>query len=79
MAVSVSARLDEEKAASNAQILWSACLALARAIKNAPVGAPIEEVIRPLEPEIKAVTKAARKRFVFHRILIQSSIRCLAN
>ncbi|XP_029034673.1 MICOS complex subunit Mic60 isoform X4 [Osmia bicornis bicornis] len=57
----LKARLEEEKAASNAQILWSACLALARAIKNAPVGAPIEEVIRPLEPEIKAVTKAAPK------------------
>ncbi|XP_076395389.1 inner membrane mitochondrial protein mitofilin isoform X1 [Megachile rotundata] len=55
------ARLEEEKAASNAQILWSACQALARAIKNAPVGANVEEVIRPLEPEIKAVTKAAPK------------------
>lgn len=53
--------MEEERGASNAQILWSACQALARAVKSAPAGAPVEEVIRPLEPEIKAVTKAARK------------------
>ncbi|XP_033361925.1 MICOS complex subunit Mic60 isoform X7 [Bombus vosnesenskii] len=57
----LKARMEEERGASNAQILWSACQALARAVKSAPAGAPVEEVIRPLEPEIKAVTKAAPK------------------
>lgn len=59
--VSVSVRMEEERGASNAQILWSACQALARAVKSAPPGAHAEVVIRPLEQEIKAVTKAARK------------------
>ncbi|XP_076166732.1 inner membrane mitochondrial protein mitofilin isoform X2 [Ptiloglossa arizonensis] len=54
-------RMEEERGASNAQILWSACQALARAVKSAPPGAHAEVVIRPLEQEIKAVTKAAPK------------------
>ncbi|XP_076759352.1 inner membrane mitochondrial protein mitofilin isoform X5 [Xylocopa sonorina] len=54
-------RKEEEEKASSAQILWSACLALARAVKSAPAGARVEDIIRPLEPEIKAVTKAAPK------------------
>lgn len=53
--------MEEEKDATNAQILWSACTALARAIKSGPPGAPIEKIVRPLESEIKAVCKAARK------------------
>ncbi|XP_031825807.1 inner membrane mitochondrial protein mitofilin isoform X4 [Nomia melanderi] len=55
-------RMEEERGASNAQILWSACQALARAVKvtTAP-GMPAEKAIRPLESEIKAVTKAAPK------------------
>lgn len=53
----VSARMEEEKGASNAQILWSACQALARAVK---IMSP-DVTIRPLEHEIKAVSKAARK------------------
>ncbi|KOX79945.1 Putative mitochondrial inner membrane protein [Melipona quadrifasciata] len=59
----LKARMEEERGASNAQILWSACQALARAVKSAPAGAPVETTIRPLEPEIKAVTKAARECF----------------
>ncbi|XP_043790480.1 MICOS complex subunit Mic60 isoform X6 [Apis laboriosa] len=54
-------RMEEEKDATNAQILWSACTALARAIKSGPPGAPIEKIVRPLESEIKAVCKAAPK------------------
>jgi len=34
---------------------------LARAVKIAPAGAPRDKAIRPLEPEIKAVSKAAPK------------------
>lgn len=66
--ISVPARMEEEKDATNAQILWSACTALARAIKSGPPGAPIEKIVRPLESEIKAVCKAARKciRFKFN-------------
>ncbi|XP_068978437.1 MICOS complex subunit Mic60 isoform X6 [Bombus flavifrons] len=65
-------RMEEERSASNAQILWSACQALARAVKSAPAGAPVEEVIRPLEPEIKAVTKAAPKEDPLVQAAIQS-------
>ncbi|XP_076241891.1 inner membrane mitochondrial protein mitofilin isoform X2 [Calliopsis andreniformis] len=58
----LKARMEEEKGASNAQILWSACQALSRAVKSAPPGTSAEKAIRPLEPEIKAVTKAAPKQ-----------------
>lgn len=61
----IPARMEEEKDATNAQILWSACTALARAIKSGPPGAPIEKIVRPLESEIKAVCKAARKCIQF--------------
>ncbi|XP_054001785.1 MICOS complex subunit Mic60 isoform X6 [Hylaeus anthracinus] len=57
----LKARTEEERGASNAQILWSACQALARAVKSASPGASLNKAIRPLEPEIKAVTKAAPK------------------
>ncbi|CAK9824433.1 MICOS complex subunit Mic60 [Anthophora retusa] len=67
----LKARMEEEKGASNAQILWSACQALARAVKSAPAGAPVEETIRPLEPEIKALIKAAPKEDA----LVQAVIR----
>ncbi|XP_067209003.1 MICOS complex subunit Mic60 isoform X3 [Linepithema humile] len=61
LTAALKARMEEEKGASNAQILWSACQALARAVKVAPPGAPKDKAIRPLEPEIKAVCKAAPK------------------
>ncbi|XP_078032942.1 inner membrane mitochondrial protein mitofilin isoform X4 [Augochlora pura] len=57
----LKARIEEERGASNAQILWSACQALARAVKATPAGTCADEAVRPLEPEIKAVTKAAPK------------------
>lgn len=53
--------MEEEKGASNVQILWAACQALARTVKIAPSGALKDKAIKPLEPEIKAVSKAARK------------------
>lgn len=53
--------MEEEKGVSNAQILWSACQALSRAVKIGPSGTPTDKVIRPLEPEINAVSKAARE------------------
>lgn len=59
----VSARMEEEKGVSNVQILWSACQALSRAVKIGPPGTPTDKVIRPLEPEINAVSKAACEYF----------------
>ncbi|XP_046741698.1 MICOS complex subunit Mic60 isoform X3 [Diprion similis] len=55
----LKARIEEEKSASNAQMLWGACQALARAVKVAPPGVKAEDAVRPLEAEIKAVSKAA--------------------
>ncbi|XP_046615487.1 MICOS complex subunit Mic60 isoform X2 [Neodiprion virginianus] len=55
----LKARLEEEKSSSNAQMLWGACQALARAVKVAPPGVKAEDAVRPLEAEIKAVSKAA--------------------
>ncbi|XP_014608867.1 PREDICTED: MICOS complex subunit Mic60 isoform X2 [Polistes canadensis] len=58
----LKARIEEEKGASNAQLLWSACMALARAVKITSQGSSSSEpTIRPLEPEIKAIAKAASK------------------
>lgn len=54
----MKARIEEEKGASNAQLLWSACMALVRAVKATSHGAA-EPAIRPLEAEIKAISKAA--------------------
>jgi len=56
----ILARMEEEKGASNVQILWAACQALARTVKITPPGVPKDKAIKPLEPEIKAVSKAAR-------------------
>lgn len=53
--------MEEEKGASNAQILWSACQVLARAVKVVSPDASTDKGIRPLEPEIKAISKVARK------------------
>jgi len=53
--------MEEKKGASNAQVLWSACQALSRAVKVAPPGTSKDELIRPLESEIQAIYKAARK------------------
>ncbi|XP_035729396.1 MICOS complex subunit Mic60-like isoform X4 [Vespa mandarinia] len=55
----LKARIEEEKGASNAQLLWSACMALARAVKV--TSSSSEPTIRPLEPEIKAIANAASK------------------
>lgn len=53
--------MEEEKGASNVQILWATCQALARTVKAVQSGALKDKVIKPLEPEIKAICKAARK------------------
>ncbi|CAH2009080.1 unnamed protein product [Acanthoscelides obtectus] len=50
---------DADEASRQAQVLWSACQALLRAIKAGCPGKPWKDQIRPLEPELKAVEKAA--------------------
>lgn len=58
-------RLSEEKGACDAQVLWAACQALSRAIKVSSPGTSSNESIRPLEAEIKAVAKVARKYGIY--------------
>ncbi|XP_011340247.1 MICOS complex subunit Mic60 isoform X1 [Ooceraea biroi] len=71
-AAALKAHIEEKKGASNAQILWSACQALSRAVKVAPPGTPKDEIIRPLEPEIQAVCKAAPKEEPLVHAALQS-------
>lgn len=54
-------RLSEEKGACDAQLLWAACQALSRAVQVGPPGAPTDKPVRPLEAEIKAISKVAPK------------------
>ncbi|XP_016841052.1 MICOS complex subunit Mic60 isoform X5 [Nasonia vitripennis] len=61
----LKSRLDAEKDASEAQLMWGACQALVRAVKAAPPGTSPEKAVRPLDPEIKAIVKAAPKDDVF--------------
>ncbi|XP_011872045.1 PREDICTED: MICOS complex subunit Mic60 isoform X2 [Vollenhovia emeryi] len=68
----LKARMEEEKGASNVQILWAACQALARTVRLAPPGVPKDKAIKPLEPEIKAVSRAAPKEDPLVRAAIQS-------
>lgn len=53
--------MSEEKGACDAQLLWAACQALGRAIQITAPGAPTDKTTRPLEAEIKAISKVARK------------------
>lgn len=45
--------------ARNAQVLWSACQALYRSLKSGCPGRDWKDQIRPLNPELTAVEKAA--------------------
>ncbi|KAJ8942754.1 hypothetical protein NQ314_009965 [Rhamnusium bicolor] len=57
--VAVKDKIDADEAARQAQVLWSACQALLRAIKAGCPGLAWKDQIRPLEPEITAVKRAA--------------------
>ncbi|XP_011142561.1 MICOS complex subunit Mic60 isoform X2 [Harpegnathos saltator] len=59
LSAALKARMEDEKGISNRQIFWSACQALGRAVKIGPPGTLVDKVIRPLEPEINAISKAA--------------------
>jgi hypothetical protein len=67
--------MEEKKGASNAQILWSACQALSRAVKVTPPGTPKDELIRPLESEIQAIYKAAREHLSIDRSIARRANR----
>ncbi|XP_018052633.1 PREDICTED: MICOS complex subunit Mic60 isoform X2 [Atta colombica] len=68
----LKARIEEEKSVSNVQILWAACQTLARTVKAMQSSAPKDKVIKPLEPEIKAICKAAPKDDSLVRAAIQT-------
>lgn len=72
VAAALKARMDEEKGTSNVQILWAACQALARTVKISSPGAPKDRPVKPLEPEIKAISNAASKEDPLVRAAIQS-------
>lgn len=55
----IKARNDADQSSKQAQVLWSACQALIRAIRAGCPGVPWKDQIRPLEPEVNAVVKAA--------------------
>ncbi|KAG5317823.1 MIC60 protein, partial [Pseudoatta argentina] len=67
----LKARVEEEKGASNVQILWATCQALARTVKVIHSDAK-DKVITPLEPEIKAIFKAAPKEDALVHATIQT-------
>ncbi|XP_028130674.1 MICOS complex subunit Mic60 isoform X3 [Diabrotica virgifera virgifera] len=55
----ITEKNNADAASRQAQVLWSACQSLLRAIKAGCPGLSWKEQIRPLEPEITAVQKAA--------------------
>ncbi|XP_030768294.1 MICOS complex subunit Mic60-like isoform X1 [Sitophilus oryzae] len=56
---SIKARNDADASSKQAQVLWSACQSLLRAVRAGCPGIPWKDQIRPLEPEINAVVRAA--------------------
>ncbi|KAG5319890.1 MIC60 protein, partial [Acromyrmex heyeri] len=68
----LKARIEEEKGASNVQILWATCQTLARTVKVIHSDASKDKVIKPLEPEIKAIFKAAPKEDALVHAAIQT-------
>lgn len=55
----ITEKNNADAASRQAQVLWSACQALLRAIKAGCPGLSWKDQIRPLDPEITAVEKAA--------------------
>lgn len=54
-------RLEADKLSRNSQVLWSACQALHRAVRNSSPGVSWQDSMKPLQHEITAIKKAARK------------------
>ncbi|XP_019771794.2 MICOS complex subunit Mic60 isoform X2 [Dendroctonus ponderosae] len=55
----IKARNDADASSKQAQVLWSACQSLLRAIRTGCPGIAWKDQIRPLEPEINAVVRSA--------------------
>ncbi|XP_060524293.1 MICOS complex subunit Mic60-like [Cylas formicarius] len=55
----IKARNEAQASSKQSQVLWSACQSLLRAMRVGCPGIPWKDQIRPLEPEINAVLKAA--------------------
>ncbi|XP_076265230.1 inner membrane mitochondrial protein mitofilin isoform X2 [Rhynchophorus ferrugineus] len=67
----IKARNDADASSKQAQVLWSACQSLLRAIRAGCPGIPWKDQIRPLEPEINAVVKAAAPNDELVSVVIQ--------
>ncbi|CAH1121749.1 unnamed protein product [Ceutorhynchus assimilis] len=55
----IKVRNDADASSKQAQVLWATCQSLLRAVRAGYPGIPWKDQIRPLEPEIQAVLKAA--------------------
>ncbi|CAH0556122.1 unnamed protein product [Brassicogethes aeneus] len=55
----IKAKADNDAMAKRAQVLWSAAQALLRSLRSTCAGQPWKDQLRPLNPEIKAIQKAA--------------------
>ncbi|XP_050310074.1 MICOS complex subunit Mic60-like isoform X2 [Anthonomus grandis grandis] len=71
----IKARNDADASSKQAQVLWSACQSLLRAIRAGCPGIPWKDQIRPLEPEINAVVKAAAENDELVSIVIETMPR----
>ncbi|XP_022918514.1 MICOS complex subunit Mic60 isoform X1 [Onthophagus taurus] len=67
----IKARTEADKAAHQAQVLWSACQALYKSIKVGCPGLPWTDQLRPLEPEITAVESAAAENDELVKVVVQ--------
>lgn len=57
--------MNAEKEVNEAQSLWGACQALVKAVKAVSLNSSTAAILRPLQPEIGAIIRAARE-FSFH-------------
>ncbi|KAL1490933.1 hypothetical protein ABEB36_011602 [Hypothenemus hampei] len=67
----IKAKNDADASSKQAQVLWSACQSLLRAIRAGCPGLAWKDQIRPLEPEISAVVRAAAPNDELVSVVIQ--------
>jgi len=65
----VYVKREADNSARQSTILWSACQALNRALKSGCPGVPWKDQVRPLEPELNAIKKAAKEDEVVDAVL----------
>lgn len=61
----ILARAESEKCANQAQALWAACQALWASVRTGEPGVHWQQKLRPLQTEIKAVSRAAGMKETF--------------